>query len=407
MSILVLKFGGTSVADISRIKIVAAKVQAEHNLGNKVLVVVSAMAGITNKLVEYCSEVSSLTSSDHLMEYDAAVSSGEVVTSSLLALSLQTLGLKSRSFQAWQLPIRTNNAYSKALVEHIDTKQILDCFEQQIIPIVAGFQGIDNIDRLTTLGRGGSDTSAVALAASLQAERCDIYTDVEGVFTTDPRMVPSAHRLDYISYEEMLEFASLGAKVLHHRSVQIAMRYKIPIRVLSTFKDGCGTIITLKEKIMETAKITGVAYNHNIALVTLKGFKNYPQDFTPIYEYLINRSVNIDCLIHHYDQDSNTHSVRFTVLLSDISKIEKLRQELDLSKLYDSNLDINSEVVMISLIGHGIKTDPIISLKMLNIISNPDLKVHLTFNSETKISVIVDNIRTEVIVQNLHHEFIG
>jgi aspartate kinase len=406
MSILVLKFGGTSVADIPRIQHVAEKVKAEHNLGHKVLVVVSAMAGVTNKLVEYCTEVSKLNSPENLSEYDAAVSSGEVVTSALLALSLQTLGLKSRSFQAWQLPIKTSNAHSKALIENIETKLIHECFEQNIVPIVAGFQGLEESGRLTTLGRGGSDTSAAALAAALSAERCDIYTDVEGVFTTDPRMVPSARKLDYITYEEMLEFASLGAKVLHHRSVQIAMRYSIPLRVLSTFKDGSGTIITSKEKIMETAQITGVAYNHTIALVNIKGIKSYPQDFAPLYKFLTSNGTHIDSLMHYFCKDENCHSVLFTVPLSDVNKVEKLKSDTNLKHLY-SNITVNSNIVTISLIGQGVKSDPAIAYKMLDIVAQSNLNVHLTFSSETKLSVVIDDAQPEVIVRQLHSEFIG
>jgi aspartate kinase len=406
MSILVLKFGGTSVADIPRIQHVAEKVMAEHNIGNKVLVVVSAMAGVTNKLVEYCTEVSKLNSSENLSEYDAAVSSGEIVTSALLALSLQSLGLKSRSFQAWQLPIRTSDAHSKALVENIETKLIHECFEQNIVPVVAGFQGLNQDGRLTTLGRGGSDTSASALAAALNAERCDIYTDVDGVYTTDPRMVPSAKKIDYLTYEEMLEFASLGAKVLHHRSVQIAMRYSIPLRVLSTFKDGSGTIITAKEKIMETAKITGVAYNHTIALVTITGLKNYPKDFAAIYDYLVNNGTHIDSLTQIYSEADKSNSLLFTVPLADINKVEKLRSNHELNTLFD-NLTINTEVVSISVIGHGVKSDPEIAHKMLEIIGEREVKIHLTSSTETKLSVIIDNSHPEVIIRNLHSEFIG
>ncbi|MDF2965781.1 MAG: aspartate kinase [Rickettsiaceae bacterium] len=405
MSILVLKFGGTSVADIARIQHVAERVKAEHNLGHKVLVVVSAMAGVTNKLVEYCAEVSKLNSPENLSEYDAAVSSGEVVTSALLALSLQTLGIKSRSFQAWQLPIRTNNAHAKALVENIETKLIYECFEKGIVPIVAGFQGLEFSGRITTLGRGGSDTTAAALAAALSAERCDIYTDVEGVFTTDPRMVSSAKKLDYITYEEMLEFASLGAKVLHHRAVQIAMRYSVPIRVLSTFKDGSGTIITAREKIMETAKITGVAYNHTIALIKIQGFQNYPKDFTPLYDFLVGNGTHIDSLMH-YSEGTSVHSVVFTVPLSDVNKVERLKNESSLSSLY-SDISINSNIVTISLIGMGVKSDPSIAYKMLSKVADLGLNVHLTFSSETKLSVVVDDKQPELIVRQLHEEFIG
>ena len=415
MAVLVLKFGGTSVANTNRLKIVAQKIIEEHKAGNKIVVVVSAMAGATNQLIEYCSEVSSLDKKLSLSEYDVVVSTGEVMTSALLALALQQTGIKSQSFQAWQLPILTNNVHRKALIEHIDIKSIQNCFNENIIPIIAGFSGITKEYRLTTLGRGGSDTTAVAVAAALNADRCDIYTDVEGVYSADPRIVQNAKLLLNLSYSNMLAMASCGAKVLHYRSIKIAAKYGVPIKVLSSFTDKSNesknihlptySLISNESKNMEIAKVLSIAYNNVIALVEIDNIKSYNEEFIPIYNELSAIDVHIESLQHIFDHHKGTNKYTFTVALADISKIIEIKYKLE-SIQSSITLNYNSDIVMISLIGNELTNNLKNLSKMISIINDEKLQIFHSNFSTNVISVIINNKSIDRIVKMLHLEFI-
>lgn len=392
MSLLVFKFGGTSVGNIDRINLVASKVAKEAKKGHSIIVIVSAMAGVTNQLVEYCTRISELTSIEEREEYDAALSSGEQVTSALLSLALLKFGLKSRSFQGWQLPITTNSYPSKALIENIDTSNLVASLNQNQIPIIAGFQGVNKSGKITTLGRGGSDTTAAAIAAAIKADRCDIFTDVDGVYTTDPRMVHNARKLDNISYEEMLEFASMGAKVLHPRSVQIAMRYDIPLRVLSTFKNNSGTNVKRQEDIMEQKKITGISYNNNIAFINIKGLK----DTFKFINILAHNNINLEMII----QTDKTFNLGINLI--DISRTQTLLK--DNAEIYES-FDIMIEASIISLIGYGMHSDSKLLSNLYECIEESKINVYATSNSEIKFSFVTDNSSTEKIIKLLHSRF--
>ncbi|MCB2081723.1 MAG: aspartate kinase, partial [Rickettsiales bacterium] len=309
MALLVLKFGGTSVADLDRIRNVATKVKREVDAGHQVAVVVSAMAGVTNQLVEYASSMAPLSTPEQVAEYDTVVSSGEQVTSGLLALALQTIGVQARSMLGWQLPIRTDEVHSKARIEAIDTAILHQWLNNGFVVVVPGFQGISRDERVTTLGRGGSDTSAVALAAALQAERCDIYTDVDGVYTSDPRLVPKARKLQKVGYEEMLEMASLGAKVLQTRSVEMAMKHGVRVQVRSSFDDADGTLLVDEEEIMERRLITGIAYSRNEAQVTLTGVKNIPGVAAEIFGPLADAEINVDMIVQNVTENSDATDI--------------------------------------------------------------------------------------------------
>ncbi|HJD63838.1 MAG TPA: aspartate kinase [Rickettsia endosymbiont of Sericostoma sp.] len=402
MSIIVQKFGGTSVANIARIKEIIPIIKWEKQHGNQLVIVVSAMAGVTNQLVTLCNEVSSLKTSSQLAEYDAALCSGEMVTASLLALELQQQGIDARSVLAWQLPILTNDNYSKALVEQISTSLLTECIKQDIIPVVAGFQGISNNNRLATLGRGGSDTTASLIAAAMQADRCDIYTDVEGVFTADPRIVPGAKKLSQISFEEMLEFASCGAKVLHPRSLEAAIRYNVPIRVLSSFSlplyhEDSGTLITSREKIMENKKITGITSNKNL----LKLVVNSTQlNFSKICNLITNHNIHLELMenIEEYRQYS------FIIQLSDKNKLQHLLDDLKNANQIN-NFIIDSQISIVSIIGHGIKNDHNFLDMVLTELEKQNISVKMIQISEIKISLLIKDLDTEKTIRCLHQLF--
>ena len=378
MSLIVKKFGGTSLESTERIKSAAKKIYDAVMQKHKVVVVVSAMSGTTNKLASYCSLVSKLSFDQSFAEYDAALSSGEIVTASLMSLALQEMGLKSESCQAWQIKINTTDDYSKALITSIDSDFLNRLLNQNIIPVVAGFQGVNLYNRITTLGRGGSDTTASGIAAALNADICEIYTDVDGVYSADPRMVHNARKIDILSYEEMLTLATCGAKVLHPRSVQIAMKFKVPIRVLSSFEEGLGTIITDKEKIMEKSKITGVAYNNNISLVKIFSAK------LEVLEKLSVNSICIENLVY------TPECLSFTVPLIEIAKMKELLQGYE--------IEVNKEIATVSVVAHSINQE--IMTWILSIVNGDDILAIIS--SEVKVSLIVRIKDLERIVNKLH-----
>ncbi|MES2214751.1 MAG: aspartate kinase [Pseudomonadota bacterium] len=398
MAIIVQKFGGTSVSNVAHIKSVAQKVLLTKSLGDSPIVVVSAMAGVTNQLANYCATLSCLTSQESLAEYDVALSSGEIVTSSLLALALQALGTRAMSLTAWQLPINTTGDFSKALINSIDIDYLKSLLTDGITPIIAGFQGASPDGRITTLGRGGSDTTAAALAAAIDADRCDIYTDVDGVFTTDPRLVHNARKISFLSYEEMLEFASSGAKVLHTRSVQIAMKYSIPLRVISSFTEApstealsteaslteiMGTTITNRDLIMETPKITGIAYNKNFAAVDIES------DVTLILEKLTQSNVHIDSF---YRKDPKT-----TTLLIPLEDISKTKLAIK-----DEKYSISTDIAILSVVGFGIKNTPEILRDVCFSLKQHNISIMMMTSSEIKISLMLPEKDLEQAVKILH-----
>ncbi|MDR0774677.1 MAG: aspartate kinase [Rickettsia sp.] len=401
MSIIVQKFGGTSVANIARIKEIIPIIKLEKQHGNQVIIVVSAMAGVTNQLVTLCNEVSSLKTNSELAEYDAALCSGEMVTASLLALKLQEQGMSARSVLAWQLPILTNDNYSKALVEQLSTSLLIECIKQNIIPIVAGFQGVTNNNRLTTLGRGGSDTTASLIAAAMKADRCDIYTDVEGVFIADPRIVPGATKLSQISFEEMLEFTSCGAKVLHPRSLEVAIRYNVPIRVLSSFllplyHEKNGTLITSRDKIMENRQITGITSNKNLLQLVLSS----QLSFSKICKLIADHNIHLELM----ENIKTNIQYSFIIQLSDKNKLQHLLDDLKNTNQIN-NFIIDSQISIVSIIGYGIKNDQTLLGMVLNELEKENISVKKIQISEIKISILIKDLDTEKTIRCLHQLF--
>src|SRR4051794_4197313 len=316
MSRIVMKFGGTSVADLDRIRNVAVRVKRECEAGNEVAVVVSAMAGVTNQLVAWCQALSPLHDA---REYDTVVATGEQVTTGLLSIALQEIGIEARSWQGWQIPIRTDNAHGKARIAGIDGAELIRRMQTGQVAVVSGFQGIGPDNRITTLGRGGSDTSAVALAAAPQADRCDIYTDVDGIYTTDPRIVPKARKLERISYEEMLELASVGAKVLQTRSVELAMNERVRVQVLSSFDDVPGTLVVDEDEIVEKENVSGIAYSRDEAKITLRRVPDRPGVAASVFGTLAKANVNVDMIVQNIGADGTT-DMTFTVGKADLAR---------------------------------------------------------------------------------------
>lgn len=382
-NIIVQKFGGTSVANIEAIKIAASKVASAIQNGYRPIIVVSAMAGVTNQLVAHCSSISNLIKPEEIREYDVALSSGEIVTSALMALTLTNVGLKARSMLGWQLPIHTNNDHSNALIQNIKSEELLNLTNEGIIPVIAGFQGISKQGDITTLGRGGSDTTAAAIAASVGAKFCDIYTDVEGIFTTDPRLVKEACRIEAIGYEEMLEFSSLGAKVLHTRAVQIAMRFNIPVRVISTFSDNNNyTLVTNKDAIMENREITGITYNRNVGYVYVLGYiENLWEQNFAILEY-------------HLSSDGE---MMLLIGLDDLALVKNYLENKNISFRFESN------VAVVSVVGFGIKNDKKLVGQIMNSLTEQDIKPYSMNISEIKISFAIGAQEAEKIVKLLHY----
>ena len=402
MALIVAKFGGTSVADVNKIRGAAEKVAREVGRGHHVAVVVSAMAGVTNQLVDYCNQVDKLHDTK---EYDVVVSSGEQVTSGLMAMTLQNMGIKARSWQGWQLPIVTDSVHSKARVQEIKTQELLASLQSGEVAVIPGFQGMTSDNRITTLGRGGSDTSAVAIAAALGADRCDIYTDVDGVYTTDPRIVPAARKIDRISYEEMLELASVGAKVLHIRSVEIAMKKDISLQVLSSFEDKIGsdlpgTLVTREEDIVEQQLVTGVAYTRDEAKVTLIGVPDVPGVASKIFSPLAAAAVNVDMIVQNVSPDGKYTDMTFTVPRADLPRaIETIKS---LKELNYKELQTSDTVAKVSVVGVGMKSHSGVANTMFKTLADKSINIQVISTSEIKISVLIEQDYVELAVRSLH-----
>ncbi|MEA3037884.1 MAG: aspartate kinase [Sphingomonadales bacterium] len=400
MARVVMKFGGTSMAGIERIRHVAQLVCREAERGNQVAVVVSAMAGETDRLIQFCREASSLYDP---REYDVVVASGEQVTSGLLAITLQGMGMNARSYMGWQLPIRASG-HAAALIDHIEADVLERVFAEGGIAVIPGFQGVTVDGDLATLGRGGSDTSAVALAAALNADRCDIYTDVEGVFTTDPRIVPRAKKLRAVTYEEMLELASVGAKVLQTRSVGLAMRYNLPVQVLSSFEDRPGTLIVGDDEIedmnMERQLVTGIAHDKNEAKITLTGLPDRPGTVAAIFQPLAAAAINVDMIVQSA-RPGEASDLTFTVptasLPQSVAELEKAKAEIGFDTLLT-----DTNVVKISAVGIGMRSNAGIAALMFRTLAERGINILAITTSEIKVSVLIPEEYTELAVRVLH-----
>ena len=406
MPILVMKFGGTSVANLDRIKRAAKRVGVEVAKGYDVIVIVSAMSGKTNELVGWVNETSPLFDA---REYDAVVSSGENVTAGLMSLTLQEMEVPARSWQGWQVPLLTTSAHSQARIEDIPTKNILDKFAAGMrVAVVAGFQGLSPEGRITTLGRGGSDTTAVAFAAAFGAERCDIYTDVDGVYTTDPRICDKARKLNRIAFEEMLELASLGAKVLQTRSVELAMRYKVKLRVLSSFEeqsDEAGTLVCDEEEIMESKVVAGVAYSRDEAKLTLISVADRPGIAATIFTALSEGGVNVDMIVQNISDDGRT-DMTFSCPTDQVARAENALAGLKGdSGLNFAELVVDSDVAKVSVVGIGMRSHTGVAAKMFDCLSREGINIKVITTSEIKISVLIDRKYMELAVQALHDAF--
>lgn len=412
MTLIVQKFGGTSVGSVERIRNVANKVKKEVDLGNQVVVVVSAMSGETNRLVGLCDEVSAgaeggnacLISKESMQEYDVIVSSGEQVTSGLLAMTLQSMGIPARSMLSWQADIITDESFSKARIEDISSNKIMSAVDAGQVVVIPGFQGIykdaAGESRLATLGRGGSDTSAVAVAAALKADRCDIYTDVDGVYTTDPRLVPKARKLNKVGYEEVLEMASLGAKVLHTRSVELAMKHNVKVQVRSSFDDEEGTYLVEESEVMERRLITGVTYSKNDAQITIKNVKNTPGIAADVFGPLADSEINVDMIVQNVSKEHDVADITFTIPKTDIAKTEDVLNSSDVLEF--ESIYKNEGVAKVSVIGVGMRSHAGIAQKMFQTLAEKGINIHVISTSEIKISVLIDEEYLELALRSLH-----
>ena len=398
MARIVQKFGGTSLANVERIKNVARRVKCEVDRGNEVAVVVSAMAGTTNQLIGWTRETSRLHDA---REYDVVVSAGEQVTAGLLALALQDLGIDARSWLGWQIPIRTDGVHSKARIEEIDIVEIRRRLPLGQVAVVAGFQGLGSRGRITTLGRGGSDTSAVALAAALHAERCDIFTDVDGVYTSDPRIVAKARKLSRITYEEMLEMASQGAKVLQTRSVEMAMNHRVRVQVLSSFTDIPGTLVVDEDEIVEKQIVSGIAYSRDEAKITVEKVADRPGVAAAIFGPLADDAINVDMIVQSASEDGRTADLTFTVARADldraVSVLEKGRDSIGFAALKP-----DPNVVKISVIGIGMRSHAGVAKQMFQTLADKGINIQVISTSEIKVSVLIAADYTELALRSLH-----
>ncbi|MEP4247330.1 aspartate kinase [Tateyamaria sp.] len=406
MPVLVMKFGGTSVATLDRIRRAAKRVGVEVAKGYDVIVIVSAMSGKTNELVGWVNETSPMYDA---REYDAIVSSGENVTAGLMALTLQEMDVPARSWQGWQVPLLTNSAHSSARIEEIPTDNLSAKFgEGMRVAVVAGFQGISPEGRITTLGRGGSDTTAVAFAAAFEAERCDIYTDVDGVYTTDPRITDKARKLDRIAFEEMLELASLGAKVLQTRSVELAMRYKVRLRVLSSFEeqsDEAGTLVCDEEEIMESNVVAGVAYSRDEAKMTLVSVADRPGIAASIFGALSEGGVNVDMIVQNISEEGRT-DMTFSCPTDQVKRAEKAMADAAEAGIINFHeLIADTDVAKVSVVGIGMRSHTGVAAKMFDCLSAEGINIKVITTSEIKISVLIDRKYMELAVQALHDAF--
>ncbi len=395
---VVMKFGGTSVANIERIRAVAQRVKREVDAGNEVAVVVSAMSGATNQLVAWCGELSPLYDA---REYDVVVASGEQVTSGLMAIALQTIGVNARSWLGWQIPIESDDAHGKARIQTIRIEDMISRFKQGQVAVVAGFQGVGPDKRVTTLGRGGSDTSAVALAAALKADRCDIFTDVDGVYTTDPRIVAKARKLDKISYEEMLEMASVGAKVLQIRSVEMAMKHGVRLQVLSSFEDKPGTLVVDEDEIMEQELVSGIAYSRDEAKITLLKVADRPGIAASIFGPLADANINVDMIVQNVSETGDTTDMTFTVSKADFERAKQVI-EGQRNQVQFAGMIADSNVVKVSVIGVGMRSHAGIAQRMFKALAEKGINIQVISTSEIKISVLVAEEYTELAVRALH-----
>ena len=397
MARIVQKFGGTSVADIERIKNAACRVKREIDAGHQIAVVVSAMAGTTNQLVDWTRQVSVLHDA---REYDVVVAAGEQITAGLMALSLQAMGINARSWLGWQIPIRTDDVHGKARIEAIHTAEIERRLGEGQVAVVAGFQGVGPRGRITTLGRGGSDTSAVALAAALRADRCDIFTDVDGVYTTDPRIVAKAKKLSRITYEEMLEMASQGARVLQTRSVEMAMNHRVRLQVLSSFTDTPGTLVVDEDEIVEQRVVSGIAYSRDEAKITVQRVADRPGVAAALFGPLAEHAINVDMIVQNISEDGKT-DLTFTVARSDLDRavavLERNRERVGFAALKP-----DSDVVKISVIGVGMRSHAGVAQQMFQTLADKGINIQVISTSEIKVSVLIAAEYTELALRALH-----
>jgi len=392
-----MKFGGTSVADLDRIKNVARRVKAEVDAGNQVAVVVSAMSGVTNQLVGWCQDLSAMFDA---REYDAVVATGEQVTAGLTAIALQTLGVEARSWQGWQVSVETDGQHSKARIQSIESEELLSRMAQGQVAVMAGFQGIGPDNRVTTLGRGGSDTSAVALAAALKADRCDIYTDVDGIYTTDPRIVPGARKLNKITYEEMLELASVGAKVLQTRSVELAMKERVRVQVLSSFTDAPGTLVVDEDEVVEQEIVAGIAYSRDEAKITVRRVPDRPGIAAAIFGPLADAHVNVDMIVQNVSADGTT-DMTFTVGKTDYLRAQAVLEDAKKGIGY-AEITADQDVAKISVVGVGMRSHAGVAGTMFKTLADEGINIQVISTSEIKVSVLVAAKYTELAVRALH-----
>ncbi|WP_024816528.1 aspartate kinase [Methylopila sp. 73B] len=409
MARIVMKFGGTSVATVDRIRNVGAHVKREVDAGNEVAVVVSAMAGATNQLVAWTREASAIHDA---REYDAIVASGEQVTSGLLAIVLQDMGVPARSFQGWQIPLRTDGTHGSARIDSIDGSALISRMTDGQVPVIAGFQGIAPDNRIATLGRGGSDTSAVAVAAAVGADRCDIYTDVDGVYTTDPRIVPKAQRMERIAFEEMLEMASLGAKVLQVRSVEMAMVHKVRVFVRSSFDapdapqvgpNGLppGTLICDEDEIVEQQVVTGIAYSKDEAQITLRRVEDKPGVAAGVFGPLAEAAINVDMIVQNISEDGRTTDITFTLPTGDQERTLQILESKK-AEIGFSELNTNADVCKVSVIGIGMRSHAGVAAQAFEALAKRGVNIRAITTSEIKISVLIDAAYAELAVRTLH-----
>ncbi len=397
--IIVQKFGGTSVGSVERIDAVAEIVK-NASQSNKIVVVVSAMAGETNKLVNLAKNFSE---NPNKREFDAIVATGETISSALLAMALHSKGLKAKSYSASQISMRTTDSFSKARILDVDAKKILEVLEEDTIPIITGFQGITETGDVTTLGRGGSDTTAVAIAAQVKAKRCDIYTDVDGIFTTDPKIVPNAKKLDSITMEEMLELAGQGAKVIQTRAVEFANKYNVPVRVLSSFNNGNGTLISLKEDTMENALVSGIASQKNQVKFTLHGVGDIPGTAFKILGPISDADVEVDVIVQNVSVDGKT-DFTFTVSSEDQETVNSVIEDIKEDVEY-RDLIVNSDIAKVSLVGVGMRSQAGVASRAFKALSEKDVNIQIICTSEIKITMVIDESLVDKAVQVLHEEF--
>ena len=398
MARIVQKFGGTSVADIDRIQAVAQRVKQSVDAGDEVAVVVSAMSGTTNQLVGWTREISPMHDA---REYDVVVSAGEQITVGLMAMALQNIGVDARSWLGWQIPMVTDDVHGRARIDEVKADEIIRRFGLGQVAVMAGFQGIGSDNRITTLGRGGSDTSAVALAAAIGADRCDIFTDVDGIYTSDPRIVTRAQKLDKITYEEMLEMASLGAKVLQTRSVELAMNHRVRLQVLSSFIDAPGTLVVDEEEIVEQEIVSGIAHSGNEAKITLVRVPDNPGIAAAIFGPLAESSINVDMIVQNVSEDGKATDLTFTVPKDDLARtlevLEGQREDLGFERV-----EGDPDVVKISVVGVGMRSHAGVAMRMFQALADKGINIQVISTSEIKISVLVSDTYTELALRSLH-----